>query len=88
MITLAEVDAVLQGLSKIESLAEPELALIPGVNAIVPFLGLFKVVAAGVDIVSQAEGVGAATAKQMVIDHNTPGAPAAPALGPTASPPA
>lgn len=78
--TLQEVDAVLQALSNIESAAAPELAVIPGLSAIVPFLGLFKVVATGVDLVAKATGAGAPEAIAAVADHNTPGAPNAPAL--------
>lgn len=83
--TLGEVAAAIQ---TVEALAQAELpaleAIFPGLAAINPFLGLFKVVLSGVNIVHQATGAPTSQAVAIVSDHNTPGAAAAPALGPDA----
>jgi hypothetical protein len=88
-VVLADIELAMQGANSfLPDVLTTIGVFYPPAMALAKFLPLLQVALQGVNIVKQAEGVTPATAVAAVIDHLTPGGPAAPALSETAAPPA
>src|SRR5262245_44338999 len=86
--TAAEVDQALHIASQVLPIALGGLAMfVPNVSAITPFLPLFTKVVQAADVVAGDTGKPLLDVIQDVLNHLTPGAPAAPALSPSAPAP-
>jgi len=85
--TAAEIDQALHIASEVLPIALGGLGMfVPQVAAITPFLPLFTKVVQAADVISADSGKPILDIIQDIMNHLTPGMPAAPALSPTAAP--